>query len=241
MTRVGRRLRTRLLSRQPNSKADDVCGPTPGSRSASLDSPLRPKLANRRSLTGDPSIRPSGPASRPDTQTPCPACLPSYPPAPLAWQPRPPPTPIQRSFSSHTSGTKVGRGADGAPSWSLSWRDDVDRRMTLGAGFRYLMSSVARADEAGPTADPADGVLRADGHPAGPVPGRRAGWSRRRKRCRAWLGGHRGAAVADARDAAGPGHWSSRWGAPPTRTAHACSSTAWAGRGLRRRRWPGST
>lgn len=41
------------------------------------------------------------------------------------------------------------------------------RRMTLGAGFRYLMSSVARADREGPTADPLTAYYTQEGTPAG--------------------------------------------------------------------------
>lgn len=41
------------------------------------------------------------------------------------------------------------------------------RRMTLGAGFRYLMSSVARADRQGPTADPLTAYYTQEGTPPG--------------------------------------------------------------------------
>nr|WP_270889348.1 relaxase domain-containing protein [Pedococcus sp. 5OH_020] len=41
------------------------------------------------------------------------------------------------------------------------------RRMTLGAGFRYLMSSVARADREGPTADPLTAYYSQEGTPPG--------------------------------------------------------------------------
>ena len=41
------------------------------------------------------------------------------------------------------------------------------RRITLGAGFRYLMSSVARADRAGPTADPLTSYYAQAGTPPG--------------------------------------------------------------------------
>jgi conjugative relaxase-like TrwC/TraI family protein len=41
------------------------------------------------------------------------------------------------------------------------------RRMTLGAGFRYLMSSVARSDREGPTADPLAAYYTAEGTPPG--------------------------------------------------------------------------
>ena len=47
------------------------------------------------------------------------------------------------------------------------------RRMTLGAGYRYLMSSVARGDAAR-GASGLTAVLRGDGDPAGLVPRRRA-------------------------------------------------------------------
>ena len=39
--------------------------------------------------------------------------------------------------------------------------------MTLGAGFRYLMSSVARADREGPTADPLTAYYTQEGTPPG--------------------------------------------------------------------------
>lgn len=41
------------------------------------------------------------------------------------------------------------------------------RRMTLGSGFRYLMSSVARADREGPTADPLTAYYAQEGTPPG--------------------------------------------------------------------------
>jgi conjugative relaxase-like TrwC/TraI family protein len=41
------------------------------------------------------------------------------------------------------------------------------RRMTLGAGFRYLMSSVARSDREGRTADPLTAYYTAEGTPPG--------------------------------------------------------------------------
>ena len=41
------------------------------------------------------------------------------------------------------------------------------RRMTLGAGFRYLMSSVARSDREGPTADPLTAYYTTGGTPPG--------------------------------------------------------------------------
>lgn len=41
------------------------------------------------------------------------------------------------------------------------------RRMTLGAGFRYLMSSVARSDRQGPTADPLTVYYTQEGTPPG--------------------------------------------------------------------------
>jgi conjugative relaxase-like TrwC/TraI family protein len=41
------------------------------------------------------------------------------------------------------------------------------RRMTLGAGFRYLMSSVVRSDRQGPTADPLMAYYTAEGTPPG--------------------------------------------------------------------------
>ncbi|MFC8501205.1 MobF family relaxase [Pedococcus sp. NPDC057267] len=41
------------------------------------------------------------------------------------------------------------------------------RRMTLGAGFRYLMSSVVRSDRQGPTADPLTAYYTAEGTPPG--------------------------------------------------------------------------
>ncbi|WP_420805228.1 MobF family relaxase, partial [Intrasporangium chromatireducens] len=41
------------------------------------------------------------------------------------------------------------------------------RRMTLGAGYRYLMSSVARADAAGRTSDPLTAYYTAEGTPPG--------------------------------------------------------------------------
>ncbi len=41
------------------------------------------------------------------------------------------------------------------------------RRMTLGAGYRYLMSSVARGDQAGPTSDPLTAYYTSEGTPPG--------------------------------------------------------------------------
>ena len=41
------------------------------------------------------------------------------------------------------------------------------RRMTLGAGFRDLTSSVARADREGPTADPLKAYYTQEGTPPG--------------------------------------------------------------------------
>src|SRR5687768_8784540 len=41
------------------------------------------------------------------------------------------------------------------------------RRMTLDAGFRYLMSSVARVDRGGPTADPLTAYYMQAGTPPG--------------------------------------------------------------------------
>ena len=133
-----------------------------------------------------------------------PAALPE-PPAPA---PAPPPRPRQPPQTSDPhvwhQGGRGGR-LDGAPAAPLSDRDDVDQAHDAGGGVP-LPDVLGRARRRGHQGGRADGVLRSDGDPAGLVPGRRPGGSRRGSGRRAWLAGHRGAAVADARDAAGPGH-----------------------------------
>ena len=79
------------------------------------------------------------------------------------------------------------------------------RRMTLGAGYRYLMSSVARADEATKVAG-LTGYYAATGTPPGWFLGAGLAGLAGGVGVERWLAGHRGAAVEDARDAAGPGH-----------------------------------
>jgi hypothetical protein len=67
----------------------------------------------------------------------------------------------------YTSGTKVGlppmvtrpRGGSGV-TMSI-------RRMTLGSGYRYLMSSVARSDSGGPTTSPLTDYYAQAGTPPG--------------------------------------------------------------------------
>ena len=96
-----------------------------------------------------------------------PVCLPACPPRPTRLAATPVAPPIQPTFSSHTSGTKVGRGPmvprrDRCPGVTMSMR-----RMTLGAGFRYLMSSVVRSDRQGPTADSLALYYTLEGTPPG--------------------------------------------------------------------------
>lgn len=133
-------------------------GPFGGDRSARqpLEAfwPSTPEFLSR-SLKDPPAhsdlarLRPDAPALRP------------------ASQPHPPTNLIQPTFSSHTSGTSFAVDRM-VPPWAGCLPMTMSmRRMTLGAGFRYLMSSVARSDREGPTTDPLTAYYTQDGTPPG--------------------------------------------------------------------------
>lgn len=106
----------------------------------------------------------------------------------------------------HWKWTTAGGAPDGAPSIPLPGCDDVDAADDAG-GRVPVLDVLGRAFGPARSDDGLfDGVLHRGGHAAGPVPGRRAGRPGWREGRRAWVCGERGAPVADARDAAGPGH-----------------------------------
>jgi hypothetical protein len=122
-----------------------------------------------------------------------------------------------------------GAPADGDPSARWVGGDDVDQADD--SGVRLPVPDVLGGPERlrWPDDVPADRLLRPSGHRRRAVPGPRPGRSGRGERRATGLGGDGGAPVADAGDAAGPGHRSAAGPSPGSGPS-----------GIRRRARPGA-
>ena len=155
------------MSRQPNSNSDDVCVVLP--RAAGAPPSTRPSAQAGQSRSSPVTHRYALPAL-PHVPTPrlhAPPVSRHARPATLAPQPRPADHPDPALILVPHIRHQLRWWADGAPWWPLPWCDDVDAADDVGGGLRYLMSSVARADREGPTADPLTAYYTKEGTPPG--------------------------------------------------------------------------
>lgn len=165
------RLRRGRLVGLHNSDTTKPQGESRGTGGPLVRSADAARLLAARSLTARPqtfsSRHPRDPTPHSLGYPICPACPRRIHPDPLHLSHAHPNTSIQLSFSCHTSGTSCAGGPMVPRDARCLGVTMSMRRMTLGAGFRYLMSSVARADREGLTTDPLTAYYTQGGTPPG--------------------------------------------------------------------------